>query len=67
MTCLVGLERIGRLDILPQVFPVIPAPPAVQMEVGITADWLRVQAPQDLTAAAVLKTQVDIGEAEALA
>ncbi len=66
-TCLVGLERIGRLDILPQVFPVIFTPPAVQMEVGITADWLTVQAVQDSTAIAVLRTQVDIGEAEAIA
>ncbi len=66
-TCLVGLERIGRLDILPQVFPVILTPPAVQTEVGITADWLTVQAAQDLTTVAVLKTQVDIGEAEAIA
>lgn len=34
---------------------------------GITADWLTVQAAQDLTAVAVIKTQVDIGEAEAIA
>ena len=28
-TCLIGLERIERLDILPQVFDTVFAPPAV--------------------------------------
>jgi hypothetical protein len=39
-TCLIGLERIQRLDILPQVFSPITIPPAVLAEVGITATWL---------------------------
>jgi predicted nucleic acid-binding protein len=32
-TCLIGLERIERLDILPQVFNAVFAPPAVAKKV----------------------------------
>lgn len=35
-TCLIGLERIQRLDILPQIFSPVMVPLAVQVEVGIT-------------------------------
>jgi predicted nucleic acid-binding protein len=66
-TCLIGLERIQRLDILPQVFLPIIIPAAVQAEVGITASWLTVVVVQNQVVAATLKTQVDDGEAEAIA
>jgi predicted nucleic acid-binding protein len=66
-TCLIGLERIQRLDILRQVFLPIFIPPAVQSEVGIHADWLTVQLPQNVSTIATLKTQLDDGEAEAIA
>lgn len=66
-TCLIGLERIQRLDILPRVFSPITIPPAVQTEVGITATWLTVVAVQNQAVVATLKTQVDDGEAEAIA
>ncbi|WP_250124223.1 hypothetical protein [Chroococcidiopsis sp. CCMEE 29] len=66
-TCLIGLERIERLYILPQVFSTITIPTAVQAEVGLEADWLVVTTVQNLTVVVVLKTQVDPGEAEAIA
>ena len=66
-TCLIGLERIERLDILPQVFSTITIPTAVAAEVGIEADWLIVRTVQNLAVVATLKTQVDSGEAEAIA
>lgn len=66
-TCLIGLERIQRLDILPQVFSPIVIPPAVQAKVGITETWLTVVAVQNQAVVATLKTQVDDGEAEAIA
>ncbi|MBX9254310.1 DUF3368 domain-containing protein [Desmonostoc muscorum CCALA 125] len=66
-TCLIGLERIGRLDILPQVFFPVTIPLAVQTEVGLSAEWLRVQAVKNLAVVATLKTQIDAGEAEAIA
>ncbi len=65
-TCLIGLERIERLDILPQVFSSITTPTAVSTEVGFEADWLTVKPVQNLTLVATLETQVDEGEAEAM-
>ncbi len=66
-TCLIGLERIEQLDILPQVFSTITIPTAVQAEVGISADWLTIRTVQNLAVVATLKTQVDEGEAQAIA
>ena len=66
-TCLIGLERIGRLDLLPQVFSTVFAPPAVAAEVRTPLSWLRVQAVQNAAVATALKTQMDAGEAEAIA
>ncbi|MEH2244898.1 hypothetical protein [Nostoc sp.] len=65
--CLIGLERIGRLDILPQVFFQVTIPFAVEAEVGLSAEWLTVQAIKNLAVVATLKTQIDAGEAEAIA
>lgn len=66
-TCLIGLERIQRLDILPQVFSPILIPPAVQAEVGIVTPWLKVREVQNQAVITTLKTQLDDGEAEAIA
>ena len=66
-TCLIGLERIGRLDLLPQVFDVVFAPPIVAMEVQSNLTWLTVQAVQNKSVIATLKIQMDGGEAETIA
>jgi uncharacterized protein len=66
-TCLIGLGRIQRLDILPQVFSPVIISPAVQAEVGISTSWITVQAPQSIMTVAALETQLDDGEAEAIA
>ena len=66
-TCLIGLERIGRLDLLPQVFSTVFAPPTVAAEVRTPASWHSVQAVQNSAVVASLKTQMDSGEAEAYA
>ncbi len=66
-TCLIGLERIKRLDILPQVFDTVFAPPAVAKEVQASVDWLRVQAVANPYVVTALRTQMDEGEAEAIA
>jgi predicted nucleic acid-binding protein len=65
--CLIGLERIGRLDLLPQVFSTVFAPPMVAKEVQAPLSWLRVQAVQNTATVAILKTQMDAGEAETIA
>lgn len=66
-TCLVGLERIGRLDLLPVLFEPILSPPEVHREFGISLSWLSVEAPTDQVLVAALKILVDDGEAEAIA
>ena len=66
-TCLIGLERIERLDILPQVFDTVFAPPAVAKEVQASLNWLRVQTIANSSVVMVLRTQMDEGEAEAIA
>ncbi len=66
-TCLIGLERIGRLDLLPQVFDTVFAPPTVAAEVHSPLTWLTVQTVENSAFVAALKTQMDEGEAEAIA
>jgi len=65
-TGLIGLERMGRLDILPGLFEPILIPPAVQQEFGISLPWLQIVTP-DIGIATSLKIVVDDGEAEAIA
>jgi predicted nucleic acid-binding protein len=66
-TCLIGLERIERLDILPQVFDTVFAPPAVAREVRTSLDWLKVTAVANSSVVIALRTQMDEGEAQAIA
>lgn len=66
-TCLIGLERIGRLDILTSSFQSITVPPEVQREFGTPLPWLQIEAPSDHALVAALKMLVDDGEAEAIA
>ncbi len=66
-TCLIGLERIGRLDLLPKVFDTVFAPPTVAAEVRSPLTWLTVQPVENSAFVAALKTQMDEGEAEAIA
>jgi predicted nucleic acid-binding protein len=65
--CLIGLERIGRLDVLPALFDPILIPPEVAREFGTTLSWLRIEAPANLLLLSALKMLVDDGEAEAIA
>lgn len=66
-TCLIGLERIERLDIRNQVFSYVAIPLAVQIEVGILENWLIVRTVANQAVVTTLRTQVDEGEAEAIA
>jgi predicted nucleic acid-binding protein len=65
--CLIGLERVGRLDLLPAVFDELFAPPAVVREFGSQPAWLRVKAPRDLACVTALQLLAGDGEAEAIA
>lgn len=66
-TCLIGLERIGRLDLLPALFSVVLEPPEVDREFGRRFAWLKIQRPQEPAHLEKLKALVDDGEAEAIA
>jgi predicted nucleic acid-binding protein len=65
--CLIGLERIGRLDVLPALFDPIIIPPEIQREFGGSLDWLQVKVPNNQALINALKLVVDDGEAEAIA
>lgn len=65
--CLIGLERIDRLDLLPKLLHPMLAPPAVCTEFGDCPTWLTVTKPRDQGMVAALRINVDPGEAEAVA
>ena len=64
--CLIGLERIGRLDLIPALLDPIFIPPAVAEEFGSQPPWVTIQAAQDSGMVAALRLIVDAGEAEAI-
>ncbi len=64
--CLIGLERIGRLDLLPALFDPIFVPPAVNQEFGVLPAWMTVERPADVGMVAALRLLVDPGESEAI-
>ncbi len=45
--CLIGLERIDRLDILAESFETVFIPLAVKNELGYSCDWLIVKPVQN--------------------
>lgn len=66
-TCLISLERIGFIGILPALFKPILIPPAVEQEYGSAQPWLGVEVPKDEALVNALGLVVDAGEAEAIA
>lgn len=66
-TCLIALERIGQIEILPALFESVLIPPAVAQEFGISLPWLKIERLSDQMLVAVLKMMIDDGEAEAIA
>ncbi len=65
--CLIALERIDSLDILPALFGEVLIPPAVDREFGVGCSWLQIHSPADRRVIDSLKLLVDDGEAEAIA
>lgn len=66
-TCLIGLERIHRLDLLPAVFERVWIPSVVAEEFGQSIPWLHVKAPVNTDLVESFETMVDRGEAAAIA
>lgn len=65
--CLIGLERIGRSEILADSFETVFIPPAVERELGYKLDWLLVRPVQNAAFVKTLRTQLGEGESEAMA
>lgn len=65
-TCLIALERIQRLDLLPAVFEKVWVPTAVAREFGQSLPWLLVKEPENPAAVAAFELLVDAGEAAAI-
>lgn len=65
-TCLIALDRIHQLEVLPAVFPKVIAPPAVQAEFSRTLAWLEVRSISNQRLLTSLLTQLQGGEAEAI-
>ncbi|MCR5888870.1 DUF3368 domain-containing protein [Hymenobacter sp. J193] len=67
-SCLILLEKIGELALLPQVFGPITVTGTVAKEYGLPLpEWAQVKHPQDLKQLQVLALTLDPGEASAIA
>lgn len=66
-SCLIGLERIGRLDLLPALYDPIIAPPEVAHEFGTPLPWLHIESPNNQALVTALRVNLDKGESEAIA
>jgi len=66
-TCLIGLENVDHLDLLPHLFEPVHAPPEVEREFGSSPEWLKIERPSNPDLVKALKVTVDDGEAEAIA
>lgn len=65
--CLIGLERINSLDLLPALFDQILVPPEVQREFGQPLAWLQIETPNNQSLVQAFKMTLDSGESEAIA
>jgi len=66
-SCLIVLERIGQLELLPALFEPLLAPPAVRDEFGARPEWLQVQVPSNTAFVKALRLLMGEGEAETIA
>jgi len=68
---LIALARIQQLDLLPAIFESVLIPPAVAREIApsipVLPTWLRIQAPNVLPPASLLRRRLGDGEWEAMA
>ena len=65
--CLVGLERIGRLELLTETFAGVVIPSAVAEEFGSVPKGISIDDPKDRTPVRLLKYKLGAGEAEVIA
>ena len=63
----IGLERIRRSDLVSRIFREVCVPPAVAAEVQFLPAGVAIVSPSNLGLISALKSQIDDGEAEAIA
>jgi uncharacterized protein len=61
-TFLIGLERVGELDILPALFDSVMIPPEVMREFGGTFSWLKVENLTNNLLVAAFQMTIDAGK-----
>ena len=66
-SCLISLERVGRLEILPVLFGPVVVTPEVSRGFGVPLPWLSVEVPSNPALVAALGLLLDSGEAESIA
>ncbi len=67
-SCLIILDKIGKLHILPQLFNTVVTTPEIAIEYGkIIPEWLKLIPVNNLALKTKFARQVDIGEASAIA
>jgi hypothetical protein len=66
-SCLIGLDKIGKLVLLPALFDKVLIPPAVFLEFGIEAPFAELVSPKDVDLVKAIGFQLGGGESEAIA
>ncbi len=67
-SCLIILHKIGELDLLRKVYETVTTTPEVEMEfMAVLPDWIKIVNVKDKKYQEILETQVDSGEASAIA
>jgi len=67
-SCLIILDKIGELDLLRKVYITVLTTPEVHHEFyGELPDWILIESAKDKKYQEFLETQVDLGEASAIA
>ena len=67
-SCLIILHEIGELDLLRKVYYTVSTTPEVVQEfMEILPDWIKIEKVKDKKYQEFLETQVDFGEASAIA
>jgi predicted nucleic acid-binding protein len=67
-SCLIILHKIGELDILRKAYESVTTTPEVAVEFGYELpDWIRIKDVKDKKYQEFLETQIDWGEASAIA
>ena len=67
-SCLIIFQKIGKLDLLQKVYGSVSITPEVAKEFSSeTPDWVIIESPIDKKYQNFLETQIDPGEASAIA